>query len=69
MRDTRHAGAADVDRNIADAIARKGRRYKGNEMDVDDEYDHDVGVEMSAGGGGRKSQVKTLNPKGPKPKP
>ncbi len=35
----------DMDAALAGNIAAK-RRYKGNELDVDDEYDHDGGLEM-----------------------
>ena len=35
----------NYDANAADNIARK-RKYKVSDMNVDDEYDHDVGIEM-----------------------
>ena len=41
----KYEGTNDYDRNLADNIARH-KRYKGKELDVDDEYDHDGGLEM-----------------------
>ena len=47
----KHGAVEDYDRNLAANIARAGRRYKGagtereREMEVDDEYEHDVGLE------------------------
>ncbi|KAK9823428.1 hypothetical protein WJX72_002672 [[Myrmecia] bisecta] len=41
----RYEGAEDIDANLADNIARSAR-YKGKELDVDDEYDVDGGLEM-----------------------
>jgi len=41
----KYSGTEDYDRNLADNIARH-KRYRGKELDVDDEYDHDGGLEM-----------------------
>ena len=35
----------NYDANAADNIARK-KKYKESDMNVDDEYDHDIGIEM-----------------------
>ena len=41
----KYSGTEDYDGNLADNIARH-KRYRGKELDVDDEYDHDGGLEM-----------------------
>ena len=41
----KYGGVEDYDRNLADNIARH-KKYRGKELDVDDEYDHDGGLEM-----------------------
>jgi len=41
----KYSGVEDYDRNLADNIARH-KKYRGKELDVDDEYDHDGGLEM-----------------------
>ena len=41
----KYGGVEDYDRNLADNISRH-KRYRGKELDVDDEYDHDGGLEM-----------------------
>lgn len=45
VREQKYAGTDDYDRNLAENISRR-KRYRGKELDVDDEYDHDGGLEM-----------------------
>lgn len=45
VKEQKYGGTADIDVNVADNIARN-KRYRGKELDVDDEYDHDGGLEM-----------------------
>ena len=45
VREQKYAGTDDYDRNLADNISRH-KRYRGKELDVDDEYDHDGGLDM-----------------------
>lgn len=42
----RYEGAADIDANLADNIMRKGKRFREKELDVDEEYDVDGGLDM-----------------------
>ena len=48
------ASTGYIDVNLADSIARS-KRFKG--LDVDDEYDHDVGIEMSDSRSARQSDA------------
>lgn len=40
------AGEDDMDANLADNIRRKGARFREKDLDADDEYDFDVGIDM-----------------------
>ncbi|KAL3152781.1 hypothetical protein ABBQ38_012367 [Trebouxia sp. C0009 RCD-2024] len=42
----RYEGATDMDANLADNILRKGKRFREKELDVDEEYDVDGGLDM-----------------------
>ncbi|DBA83040.1 TPA: hypothetical protein ACH3X1_006813 [Trebouxia sp. C0004] len=42
----RYEGAVDIDANLADNIVRKGKRFREKELDVDEEYDLDGGLDM-----------------------
>jgi hypothetical protein len=53
----KYEGTADYDRNLADNISRH-KRYRGKELDVDDEYDHDGGLEMYESRGKKWSGAK-----------
>lgn len=35
-----------MDANLADNIRRKGARFREKDLDADDEYDFDVGIDM-----------------------